>query len=237
MLYVLVAAVFTGVVPQARMSDLASHNQPLTFALQEIAADRPWMTTLVALGAVVAQMVTLLVYQLGQPRIFLAMARDGLLPPIFSRIHPRYRTPHVTTVATGMAVAIVATFASIDELIDLTNIGTLFAFTLVCLGIPILRHLDPARPRPFRVPGGAYLLPLLGAAACLGLMRFLPSTSWWRFLGWLGLGSAVYVAYGLHHSVLGQRLGPPLPRGRCLALALALAGGGIWLILTRVHGH
>ncbi len=211
LLYVLVAGVFTGVVPQSEMQArlLEVQGEPLTLALSVVAPKAQWITTVVALGAAVAQTVTLLVYQLGQPRIFYSMARDGLLPPIFARIHPVYRTPHVTTVMTGALVAIASTFVGIEELIDLTNIGTLFAFALVCLAIPLLRASAPARPRPYRVPFGPYLLPLLGGCSCLFLMFYLPPTSWWRFFGWLALGLLVYVAYGYHHSFLGQQAGRP----------------------------
>jgi APA family basic amino acid/polyamine antiporter len=137
------------------------------------------------------------------------MARDGLLPQSFARVHPRFRTPHVTTIWTGVVVGTIAAFASIDEMVDLTNIGTLFAFVLVCIGVPVLRVKDPDRPRPFRVPFGPWLLPLLGVAACLFLMVYLPPASWWRFVGWLVLGLAIYSAYGYSHSVIGRRMGRP----------------------------
>ncbi|RYF10236.1 MAG: amino acid permease, partial [Deltaproteobacteria bacterium] len=206
LLYVVVAGVFCGIVSQAHMQDnlVEVQGEPLTLALRLIAPNKTWITTAVALGAVAAQTVTLLVYQMGQPRIFFSMARDGLLPPLFARIHPKYRTPHVTTVLTGALVAVASTFISIEELIDLTNIGTLFAFGMVCLGIPILRRVNPTQPRPFRVPFGAYALPFIGAAACIFLMFYLPSTSWWRFFGWLSLGLWVYALYGYHHSHLGR---------------------------------
>jgi APA family basic amino acid/polyamine antiporter len=151
----------------------------------------------------------LLVFQLGQPRIFFSMARDGLLPQSFARVHPRFRTPHVTTILTGVLVGGVAAFASIDEMVDLTNIGTLFAFVLVCVGVPILRHSNPNAQRPFRVPFGPYLLPLLGAASCVFLMIYLPPASWWRFVGWLVLGFAIYSAYGYTRSTIGQSMGRP----------------------------
>lgn len=211
LLYVVVAGVFTGVVPQDAMQDNidAVQGEPLALALTYVAPGARWITTLVALGAVVAQTVTLLVYQMGQPRIFYSMARDGLLPPIFKTVHPRYHTPHITTILTGGLVACASTFVSIDELIDLTNIGTLFAFTLVCLGIPILRYTHPDRRRPFKVPGGPFLFPVAGALSCLFLMWFLPPTSWWRFFGWLTLGLAVYALYGYARSTLGQQVGRP----------------------------
>src|SRR5256714_8401159 len=112
---------------------------------------------IVAFGSVVAHTAVLLVFQLGQPRIFFSMARDGLLPSVFASVHPKFKTPHVTTILTGIFVGGFAAFASLDEVIDLTNIGTLFAFILVCVGIPVLRLKDPGRTRPFRVPLGPWL--------------------------------------------------------------------------------
>ncbi len=234
-LYVLVAGVFTGVVPQAQMQErlIEVQGEPLALALTFVAPQARWITTLVALGAAAAQTVTLLVYQMGQPRIFYSMARDGLLPPVFAAIHPKYRTPHVTTIMTGVLVAVASTFISIEELIDLTNIGTLFAFTLVCFGIPILRSTAAAQHRPFRVPGGAYLFPVLGAASCTFLMFYPPPTSWWRFFGWLALGLMVYAMYGYAHSILGRKLGR-IPHAttvtRLCALALALVALGLFTV-------
>ena len=151
----------------------------------------------------------LLVFQLGQPRIFFSMARDGLLPPVFASVHPRFKTPHVTTIITGVLVGGIAAFANVDEMVSLTNIGTLFAFVLVCIGVTVLRVKDPQRPRPFRVPLGAWLLPMLGAASCVFLMYYLPGGSWWRFVGWLMLGLAIYLSYGYTRSSVGQQLGRP----------------------------
>jgi APA family basic amino acid/polyamine antiporter len=138
---------------------------------------------------------------MGQPRIFFAMSRDGLLPPSFARVHPRFGTPHVTTIWTGAAVAVLSAFCNIDEMASLCNIGTLFAFVLVCLGVIILRVKDPGRPRPFRVPGG-FALPVLGILFCLFLMLGLDKVTWLRFAIWLALGLAVYLGYGIRHSRL-----------------------------------
>jgi APA family basic amino acid/polyamine antiporter len=115
----------------------------------------------------------------------------------------------VTTIMTGVFVGGIAAFASIDEMVDLTNIGTLFAFILVCVGIPILRVKDPNRKRPFRVPLGAFFLPLLGAVSCIFLMIYLPPASWWRFFGWLVLGFAIYLSYGYTRSAVGRKIGRP----------------------------
>ena len=234
-LYVGVAAVFTGMLPYPTLVQKLSTEQaePLTMALDHVAPGQNWATIIVALGSVIAHTAVLLVFQLGQPRIFFSMARDGLLPASFARVHPKYRTPHVTTILTGVLVGGVAAFASIDEMVDLTNIGTLFAFVLVCVGIPILRYTNPDRPRPFRVPFGPYLLPLMGVGSCLFLMFYLPPASWWRFIGWLVLGFAIYSAYGYSRSVIGQRMGRPARTSGPLKLAsvgFLLTASGLFTI-------
>jgi APA family basic amino acid/polyamine antiporter len=200
-LYLVVATVFTGLVPYAALAsmDPARRAEALTVAMEYVHAPG-WMVSVVALGSVAAQTSVLLVFQLGQPRILLAMARDGLLPPVFARVHPRFRTPHVSTVLTGVFVGAVSAVANIDEMVDLTNIGTLFAFVLVCVGIAVLRRTDPARPRPFRVPLGPWLIPAIGALSCLVLAWNLPRSSWIRFGAWLAVGAAVYGTYGLRKS-------------------------------------
>jgi len=137
------------------------------------------------------------------------MARDGLLPPSFAKVHPRFRTPYVTTILTGVAVGVCAMFTSIDEMVDLTNIGTLFAFTLVCIGILILRAREPERPRAFRTPL-VPLVPALGVASCLYLMLGLPWITWLRFGLWLVAGLVIYFLYGhkrsrLRLAQLGER--------------------------------
>jgi basic amino acid/polyamine antiporter, APA family len=143
----------------------------------------------------------LLVFQLAQPRIFMAMARDGLLPQYFAKIHPRFRTPHITTIWTGVAVGGVAMFTDIGSLADLTNIGTLFAFVLVCLGVIVLRRTNRERPRPFRVPF-VPVFPLLGVVFCFALMLSLPLETWGRFFFWLAIGLSIYFVYSVRHSKL-----------------------------------
>lgn len=178
--YVIVAVVFTGLIsyPDLVAKRATEQAEPLTMALQHAIPDPERVVGIVALGSVVAHTAVLLVFQLGQPRIFFAMARDGLLPPLFARVHPRFRTPHVSTILTGIFVAAFAAFASIDEMVDLTNIGTLFAFLLVCAGMIVLRVKDPDRPRPFRVPGGWWWTLLLYAGfAALILLMHLPATT------------------------------------------------------------
>jgi APA family basic amino acid/polyamine antiporter len=175
----------------------------------------------------------LVVFQLGQPRIFFSMARDGLLPSWAAKVHPRYRTPHVTTWLTGILVAFFAGVANINEVVELTNIGTLFAFLLVCIGITILRYKDPDRPRRFRVPLGPWLIPMLGAASCIFLMVYLPPASWWRFIGWLVLGMSIYFAYGYSHSTVGRQAGrAPRPglAEKLAATGFLFAGVGLFTI-------
>jgi APA family basic amino acid/polyamine antiporter len=200
-IYVVVAAVFSGLVPYPALVHLDPSRRAEALAVaMEYAAAPGWAIGIVALGSVVAQTAVLLVFQLGQPRILFAMARDGLLPPVFARVHPKFGTPHVSTILTGALVGIVSAFASIDEMVDLTNIGTLFAFILVCVGISILRFREPGRTRPFRVPFGPLLVPVLGVMSCLVLVAYLPPSSWMRFVGWLVAGLVVYGSYGFWRS-------------------------------------
>ncbi|HEX4900777.1 MAG TPA: amino acid permease [Pyrinomonadaceae bacterium] len=226
--YVLVAAVFTGIMPYNELVQRLATEQaePLTMALNHVAPDANWASGIVAFGSVVAHTAVLLVFQLGQPRIFFSMARDGLLPPVFASVHPKYKTPHVTTILTGVVVGGFAAVMSIDEMVDLTNIGTLFAFVLVCVGIIILRHKDPGRVRPFRVPFGTWLIPSLGAISCIFLMYYLPPASWWRFIGWLMLGMSIYLSYGYVRSTVGQNIGRPFPT----PLGLKVAAVGFLLL-------
>jgi len=207
--YVVVAAVFTGAMPYGELVKRLATEQaePLTMALNHVAPQARWASAVVAFGSVVAHTAVLLVFQLGQPRIFFSMARDGLLPPVFAKVHPRFKTPHVTTIMTGVIVGGFAAVMSIDEMVDLTNIGTLFAFVLVCVGIIILRYKEPDRQRPFRVPFGAWPLPMMGAVSCVFLMYYLPPTSWWRFVAWLLLGLAVYLSYSYSKSEIGKKIG------------------------------
>lgn len=208
LIYIVVAAVFTGIIPYdvLRQKLATEQAEPLTMALQYANIQR-WgnvFVGIVAFGSVVAHTAVLLVFQLGQPRIFFSMARDGLLPPSFARVHPRFRTPHVTTILTGVAVGVCAMFTSIDEMVDLTNIGTLFAFILVCLGVLILRRREPERPRAFKTPW-VPLVPLLGVVSCIYLMLGLPWITWIRFALWLAVGLVVYLSYGLKRSGLRKR--------------------------------
>ncbi len=195
-LYIGAAVVLTGMIPYKNLGGTAD---PLAAALHYVNQD--WAAGLLAFGAVIAMTAVLLVFQLGQPRILMAMSRDGLLSPWFGKIHPRYRTPHVTTILTGIFVAVCAAAANIDEIVQLTNIGTLFAFILVCIGILILRVREPHRIRKFRVPFVPWT-PLLGIAMCIVLMAGLPAVTWERFILWLAAGLVIYFLYGVKRSRL-----------------------------------
>src|SRR2546421_2904910 len=194
LLYVLMAAVITGMRTYTTyFGDSA--------AVATAFAGRPWAQALISAGALAGLTSVLLVFQLGQPRIFMAMARDGLLPQYFAKIHPRFRTPYITTIWTGVAVGAVAMLTDIGSLADLTNIGTLFAFVLVCLGVIILRRKETNRPRPFRVPL-VPLVPLLGVFLCVVLMLSLPLETWGRFFIWLIIGLSIFFLYSGRYSKL-----------------------------------
>jgi APA family basic amino acid/polyamine antiporter len=199
--YILVTVALTGMAPYGELrKNIAA---PLVAGLDHNHVGA-WLIALISFGSVIACTAVLLVFQLGQPRIFFAMSRDGLLPPYFARVHPRFKTPHVATIWTGLFVAGFAAFCNINEMADLCNIGTLFAFILVCIGIMILRHREPDRPRPFRVPGG-YVVPVLGILFCGYLMLGLDRITWIRFVGWLVAGLVIYFLYGIRRSVVQRR--------------------------------
>jgi len=195
LIYVIVGAVLTGMVPYKELAVA----DPLARAL-ELAGFRA-VGGVVALGAVVSMSAVLLVFQYGQPRIFFAMARDGLLPQWAAKVHPKTRIPWTTTLVTGIFVAIWALIGDAAETYDLTNIGTLFAFILVSIGVLVLRYKDPARPRPFKVPF-VWPVSLLSAAGCLFIMRGLPRSAWERFGIWLLIGLVIYFLYGYRNSRL-----------------------------------
>ena len=204
-IYILVAAVMTGMAPWTKLGTA----EPMVTALA-LADGSPTLIKasrfIVSLGAVFAMTSVLLVFQLGQPRIFMSMSRDGLLPPFFSKVHPRFRTPYIGTLITGSFVATFAAFANIAEVVELTNIGTLFAFILVSAGVILLRRAEPDRPRPFRVPF-VPLIPILSILSCLYLMFQLPWLTWARFALWLVLGLLMYFLYGIRHSRLARERG------------------------------
>src|SRR6058998_1713219 len=195
LIYMVVGFVLTGMVPFTELGVA----DPLAKALTS--AGFTTVGWIVALGAIVSMSAVLLVFQYGQPRIFFAMGRDGLLPPWAAKVHAKTRVPHVTTVITGVFVAAWALIGDANETYNLTNIGTLFAFALVSLGVLVLRYKDPDRPRPFRVPF-VWPVALLSAALCVFVMLGLPGETWWRFGIWLAIGLACYVFYGYRHSRL-----------------------------------
>jgi basic amino acid/polyamine antiporter, APA family len=194
-LYFAVSVVLTGM---ARWNTLGNA-EPLASVFA--AKGMNWTASIIALGGVLATTSALVPYQAGQPRIFFSMGRDGLLPSWAAKVHPRFRTPHVTTIITGVLVAVCSSVANINELVELTNIGTLFAFALVAAGVIILRFTDPERPRPFRTPFVPWI-PLLAIACCAYLMYELPAITWIRFFLWMAAGLLIYGFYGIRRSRL-----------------------------------
>jgi amino acid transporter len=199
-LYVAVVAVLTGMVPFRQLSKDAG----VADAFRD--AGLGWAQFIIALAGVAGITSVLLVMMLSAPRVFLAMARDGLVPRgIFASVHPRFKTPWISTILIGVFVATMTAFLPIDALLHLTNIGTLFAFVIVCGAVLIMRRTNPDAERPFRCPF-VPVVPVLGIAACLLLMLSLPEANWYRLFVWLALGLCIYFFYGRHHSLLGKEL-------------------------------
>ena len=197
-LYIAVAAVLTGMVPYNKINIDA----PVSDAFRQVGL--PWAQFLISLGAIAGITSVLLVMMLSQPRVILAMARDGLVPRnFFAAIHERFRTPWKSTIITGIFVSTLAAFLPLRVLAELVNIGTLFAFVVVCAAVLIMRRTNPNAPRPFRVPF-VPLTPILGILTCTLLMFSLPAENWWRLIIWLAIGFFIYFGYGRHHSVLQQ---------------------------------
>ncbi len=198
LLYILMSLVLTGV---AHFTTL-DVDHPVAKAIEAVPA-LGWLGWFVKLGAIAGLASVVLVMLLGQPRIFFAMSRDGLLPPAFGKIHPRFQTPAFATVLTGSIAAILAGLFPLEILGELVNIGTLLAFVLVCAGVMVLRVRQPSLPRPFRTPL-VPLVPILGIVFCGGLMATLPWETWVRLLAWLGIGLLIYFGYGRRHSRVGN---------------------------------
>jgi APA family basic amino acid/polyamine antiporter len=197
LLYMAVAAIMTGVVPYQKLG------VPDPVALVVNTLDKPWASMLISVGAIAGITSVLLVLLLGQPRVLFAMSRDGLLPPVLSRVHPRFGTPHLTTCATGLLVAIASALTPIEVVAELTSIGTLFAFVIVCAGVIVLRLTRADLKRPFRAP--LYpVLPTLGILLCGYLMFSLTVMTWLRFVVWLAIGLVIYAAYGFRNSRLAR---------------------------------
>jgi APA family basic amino acid/polyamine antiporter len=206
-LYVAVAAVLTGMVRYDRIDIDA----PVSHAFGQVGL--PWSRMLISVGALTGITSVLLVMMLSQPRVFLAMARDGLLPEtFFGAVHERFRTPWKSTVLTGFFVGTVGALIPLRVLAELVNIGTLLAFAMVCLAVLVMRRTNPGAVRPFRAPF-VPLTPLLGIALCLLLMFSLPAENWLRLFVWLGIGMAIYFAYGRRHSRLAHASRQAQPSG------------------------
>jgi basic amino acid/polyamine antiporter, APA family len=199
-LYVGVVAVLTGMVPHHQLSKDAGVSAAFHHA------GLPWAEFLIAAAGVAGITSVLLVMMLSAPRVMLAMARDGLIPSkFFADVHPKFQTPWKSTLLVGAFVAVLAGLLPIDALLHLTNIGTLFAFVIVCAAVLIMRRTNPDAARPFRCPWVPFV-PLAGIACCLVLMMSLPAANWWRLIAWLALGLVIYWCYGRRHSVLGKQL-------------------------------
>jgi APA family basic amino acid/polyamine antiporter len=195
-LYVATALVLTGLVPYTEL-DVAA---PVALAIDRHAELR-WLGLPVKLGAIVAMISVMLVMTVGQARIFMAMAADGLLPSWFAKVHPRFRTPARSTVITWVAATLIGGLLPVRILGELVSIGTLFAFATVCIGVLILRRLRPELPRRFRVPA-PYFTCVGGALVCFGLMAALPADTWVRLIVWTVIGLAIYAFYGYRNSRL-----------------------------------
>jgi APA family basic amino acid/polyamine antiporter len=197
-LYIGVSIVLLGMMKYMTFVSGEAAQAPVAYALQHLGASRLAQSVIV-IGALMGMISSLLVFQYGQARIWYAMSRDGLFPKLFSRVHKRFKTPHVSTWIAGVAVGLPAGIFAISDAADLSNIGTLFAFVLVSLGVIILRRRQPERPRAFRVPFVPWF-PLISIVLCGGLMTGLTVITWIRFVVWLVLGLAVYILYSRHHS-------------------------------------
>jgi APA family basic amino acid/polyamine antiporter len=199
-LYIAVVAVLTGMIPFGELSKDAGVSD--AFKQKGLG----WAEMIIATAGVAGITSVLLVMMLSGPRVFLAMARDGLIPTaFFGDVHPKFRTPWKSTIAIGIFVCFLTGLLPIDALLHLTNIGTLFAFVIVCAAVLIMRRTNPEANRPFRCPF-VPVVPILGIVACLVLMLSLPAANWWRLFAWLGLGLIIYFGYGRHHSQLGKEL-------------------------------
>lgn len=197
LLYIAVSLVLTGMVPYAKLN----HPAPVALALELVGI--PWGMQLVSLGAVVGLASVLIVMLIAQPRIFFVMSRDGLISPWIAKVHPKLHTPYRATLATGAAVMVGAAVLPISASGEMTSIGTLFAFMVVCLGVIILRKTQPNLRRGFRTPFSPYV-PALGALVCLIMMCGLEWATWFRFIGWMIIGVVIYFSFGRRHSRLNQ---------------------------------
>jgi APA family basic amino acid/polyamine antiporter len=200
-LYILMALVMTGL---ARYQDL-NVPHPVFVAIQAAGPALTWLTYFINIGAILGLASVVLVMLMGQPRIFFSMSRDGLLPAVFGKVHPKFQTPYITTIVTGIVAAAVAGFFPIALLGELVSIGTLLAFVIVCFGVMILRYVRPNIPRPFRTPA-VPLVPILGILICGYMMYTLPSDTWIRLLVWMAIGLLIYFTYSVRHSKVARHV-------------------------------
>jgi APA family basic amino acid/polyamine antiporter len=217
-LYIAIGFVATGVVPY---EDLKGKADPLNVVVEKSGIG--WARMLVSAGAVLSMTAVLLVFQMGQPRILMSMSRDGLIPPLFQRVHARFGTPAVSTVLTGIVVCVFSAIANITEIVNLVNIGTLFAFVIVCVGTLVLRVRVPGIERPFRVPGIWVIAPL-GVASCVYLMTTLGPENWSRLALWLVIGLNVYFGYSFPANSKNPTQRARLRRTACILFAVVCAG-------------
>jgi basic amino acid/polyamine antiporter, APA family len=197
-LYIGVSIVLLGMMKYTTFVSGDAAQAPVAYALQMLGANR-WSRSIIVIGALTGMISSLLVFQYGQARIWYAMSRDGLFPKLFSAVHPRFKTPHLSTWVAGFAVGVPAGIFAISDAADLSNIGTLFAFVLVSLGVIILRRTQPDRKRVFKVPFVPWF-PLISILLCGGLMTGLTVITWLRFVIWLALGLVIYIFYSRHRS-------------------------------------
>jgi APA family basic amino acid/polyamine antiporter len=205
-LYIAVALVLTGIVSYTKLNDPA----PIAVAINSLGPSVAWLRPIIKIGAIAGLSSVILVMMLGQPRIFYTMSKDGLLPPVFSAVHPKFRTPWIAQILTGAIAMLVAGLFPIGLLGELVSIGTLLAFAIVCAGVFVLRFTDPEIPRPFRTPA-FWLVAPLGVVFCGYLMYGLPPDTWARLIVWMAIGLVIYFTYGCRHSKLQKPAAPAKP--------------------------